>query len=155
MARSAATTVAAYLDELPPERRTVVAAVRDMVLQHLPRGYRETMSWGMISYEVPLERHAKTYNGQPLVYAAIAAQKSHYALYLMGVSIDPAREQELHAAYRRAGKKLDLGKSCLRFKQLEDLPLQDLGTLIASLPVAEFIERSEAARAGAVKKGKS
>ena len=83
MAKSNAATVQEYLDELPEDRRAVVAAVRDVVLRHLPKGYGENMNWGMISYEIPLERYPDTYNGQPLSYMALAAQKNHYALYLM------------------------------------------------------------------------
>jgi hypothetical protein len=84
MASSKAATVDAYLAELPEDRRAVVSAVRDVVLRSLPAGYEESMAFGMIGYGVPLARYPDTYNGQPLSYAAIAAQKSYYALYLMG-----------------------------------------------------------------------
>src|SRR4029078_6325705 len=85
MARSTASTVDEYLASLPEERRAVISAVREVVLRNLPAGYQETMNWGAISYEVPLERYPTTYNGQPLSFAALAAQKNHYALYLMCV----------------------------------------------------------------------
>ena len=132
MASSKATTVADYLAELPAERRAVVSAVRDVVVRNLPAGYRETMNWGMISYEVPLETHPDTYNGQPLAYAGLAAQKNHYALYLSPVYSDPAREQWLRDAFAQAGKKLDLGKSCLELINSYgdaggDLSLQKVG----------------------------
>lgn len=146
MARSNATTVEAYLDELPEDRRAVVVAVRDVIRRHLPAGYEEGMNWGMISYEIPLARYPETYNGQPLSYVALAAQKHYYALYLMGVYADPAQEARLQEAFAEAGKKLDMGKSCLRFKKLEDLPLEAIGQLVAEVPPDAYIARYEAAR---------
>jgi hypothetical protein len=126
----------------------VVGAVRDAVRRSLPDGYEECMRWGMISYEIPLARYPTTYNGQPLAYAAIAAQKHHYAVYLMGVSADSEQERELRAAYARAGKKLDLGKSCLRFKRLEELELPAVERVIASTPPDEMVARYERSRGG-------
>src|SRR3712207_2603796 len=123
MPSSKAATVDAYLAELPPERRAVVSAVRDVVRKHLPKGYTETMNWGMISYELPLDRYPSTYNGKPLSYAALAAQKSYFALYLPVVYQDPEQESRLREEFKKAGKKLDMGKSCLRFERVEDLPL--------------------------------
>lgn len=148
MASSRAATVEEYLEELPPDRREVVSAVRDVVRRHLPEGYRESMSWGMISYEVPLERYPKTYNGQPLAYAALAAQKNYYALYLNGAYQAPDGEVWLREAFREAGKKLDMGKSCIRFRKLDDLPLDVIGQAIASTPPDAFVARYEAVRAG-------
>src|SRR5262245_23390958 len=123
MARSNAATVQAYLDELPEEGRAIIAAVRKVILRHLPKGFREAMNWGVCNYEIPLERYPDTYNGQPLTYVALAAQKNHYALYLMCVYGDDKRQGWLRAEFEKAGKKLDMGKSCVRFKRLEDLPL--------------------------------
>ncbi|HHX63818.1 MAG TPA: DUF1801 domain-containing protein [Chloroflexi bacterium] len=146
MVKSDARTVEAYLDELPEERRAVVAAVRDMVLRHLPEGYHETMRWGMISYEIPLEVYPDTYNGQPLGYVGLAAQKNYYALYLMGVYADPEQTAQLRAGYERAGKRLDMGKSCLRFRRLDDLLMDVVGPLIAGTPPDAHISQYEAAR---------
>ncbi|HEX7182659.1 MAG TPA: DUF1801 domain-containing protein [Thermoanaerobaculia bacterium] len=146
MATSKATTVDGYLEELPEDRREVVSAVRQVILRNLPAGYRESMNWGMISYEIPLERYPETYNGQPLGYAALAAQKSHYALYLTCVYQDPEQESRLREEFRKAGKKLDMGKSCLRFKKLDDLPLDVIGKVIASNPPEAFIASYEASR---------
>ena len=146
MATSSATTVEGYLAELPPERRTVIAAVRDVVLRHLPPGYQETMNWGMISYEIPLADYPDTYNGQPLAYAALAAQKRHYALYLTAVYADSAEEARLRERFVQAGRKLDMGKSCLRFRSLDDLALDAIGEAIGSTPPAAFIARYEASR---------
>jgi uncharacterized protein YdhG (YjbR/CyaY superfamily) len=146
MARSKATTVDQYLAELPAERREVIAKVRDVVKRNLPKGYTETMNWGMISYEVPLERYPNTYNRQPLSYVGLAAQKNHYALYLMGAYDGSEQQKQLADAFARAGKKLDMGKSCLRFKKLDDLPLDAIGRVIASTPPDKLITQFEAAR---------
>ncbi len=146
MVASKAKTVEAYLDELPEERREAIAAVRDVIRKNLPKGFKETMAFGMISYGLPLEVYPDTYNKQPLCYAALAAQKNYNALYLMSVYGDPAREKILKDAYKKAGKKLDMGKSCIRFRKLDDLPLDAIAKLIAGISVKEFIARYEAAR---------
>lgn len=143
MARSAARTVDAYLAELPEKRRAVVAAVRDLVLRHLPDGYEETMNWGMISYEIPLSRYPDTYNGQPLAVAALAAQKNYYSLYLTCAHGD---EERLREGFARAGKTLDMGKSCVRFRALEDLALEPVAQVLAAIPPEAFIARYERAR---------
>jgi hypothetical protein len=144
MARSNARTPAAYLRELTAERRRELSRVRDMVRKHLPDGYREVMNWGMITYEVPLDRHPKTYNGQPLCFAGLAAQKNYLSLYFMPV--DASVLARLKAAFKQAGKKLDMGKSCIRFKQADDLPLDAIGAEIAAVPVDRFVAYVEAAR---------
>lgn len=146
MARSEATTVEQYLAELDPERREQIGAVRDVVLASLPEGYRETMNWGMISYEVPLERYPNTYNKQPLAYAALASQKNYMSLYLMGLYGNPEREQDFEERYRATGKRYDMGKSCVRFRRLDDLPLDLIAEVIAATPVEEHIAHYEAAR---------
>lgn len=146
MVSSAAATVETYLSELPPERRTVVATVRDLVNAHLPAGYVESMSWGMISWEIPLSRYPVTYNKQPLVYAALAAQKNNYALYLMCAYADSQVEQDLRAAYAASGLKLDMGKSCLRFRTLEALLQPAVAAAIASTPLETHIAHYEASR---------
>jgi hypothetical protein len=146
MATSKAATVDEYLAELPDDRREVVAAVRDVVRRNLPEGYQESMAFGMIGYGIPLERYPNTYNGQPLSYVALAAQKSYYALYLMGAYQDSAQEKALREAFRAAGKKLDMGKSCVRFRTLDDLPLEAIGRIIASTPPEAHIAHYEAAR---------
>ena len=137
--RSGATTVEEYLTELPEARRVVVSAVRDVIVANLPAGYEESMNWGMISYEVPLSVCPDTYNGQPLMYAALAAQKRHYAVYLMGIYISDELRIRFEEAYRATGKRLDVGKSCVRFRSLDDLPLELIGEAIAELPMADYI----------------
>lgn len=145
MASSKAETVEQYLRELPEDRRAVVSAVRDVVVRNLPAGYREMMSFGMIVWGIPLEEYPNTYNGQPLGYAALAAQKNYYALYVMTYMV-PEQDKWLRDEFSKAGKKLDMGKSCLRFKKLEDLPLHVIGQLIASTPPREYITLYENAR---------
>jgi hypothetical protein len=104
------------------------------------------MNWGMISYELPLERYPNTYNGQPLSYAALAAQKNYYTLYLMTAVQNSEQEAFLKGAFKKAGKKFDMGKSCLRFKRLDDLPLDAIARVIASTPPDKFIAQYEAGR---------
>ena len=148
MAKSSAGTVAGYLRELPAKRRAVLAAVRAVVRKNLPAGYRETMTWGLISYEIPLARYPNTYNGQPLCYAGLAAQKNHNALYLTDVYEDPSQAKRLRDGFRKAGKKLDMGKSCLRFQKPEDLELEVIGEIISRTSPESFIARYEASRRG-------
>lgn len=144
MVGSGASTVREYLAALPRDRREVVAAVRDLVQRHLPSGYRETMNLGMITWELPLARYPDTYNRQPLCYVGLAAQKNYNALYLTGVYQDPEQETWLRRAFRDAGKRLDMGKSCLRFRSLEDLPLEAVGRIVAWTRPEKHIARYEA-----------
>lgn len=143
MVQSKAKTVQGYLDELPPERRAVVAKVRDLVRRNLPAGYEEAMAYGMIGWQVPLARHPETYNGQPLLYAALAAQKNTYSLYLTGCYMDPPTRAGLIAASADAGKTLDMGKSCIRFRKADDLPLAALGKAVAAVALKDFIASHE------------
>jgi uncharacterized protein YdhG (YjbR/CyaY superfamily) len=145
--KSEAPTVDLYLESLPEDRRRQIEEVRNVILDNLPQGFEEAMNWGMISYQVPLERYPDTYNGQPLMYAALASQKNHMAVYLTSVYTDEGSRAEFEAAYRATGKKMDVGKSCVRFKKLEDLPLELVGETIARTSVAEFIDTFERARA--------
>jgi hypothetical protein len=147
VAVSKAKTAEEYLDELPEERREVVAAVRKLIRKNLPKGFEESVNWGMLSYEVPLKVLPDTYNGQPATYVALAAQKNYYALYLMGAYSDPEKEKELRDAFRKAGKKLDMGKSCVRFKKLDDLPLEAIGKIIGKTTLKEYVATYEAGRA--------
>lgn len=147
--QSQAQDVEAYLKELPDERREAIAAVREVILKNLPAGYEETMNWGMICYEVPLSTYPDTYNGKPLMYAALASQKNHMAVYLSAIYMDEAAREQFEADYRASGQKLNAGKSCVRFKKLEKLPLDVIGRTIASVPVEEFIARYETGRSAA------
>lgn len=134
MASSTATAVEAYLAELPPERREVIATVRALVNANLPDGSVEGMNWGMTSWEIPRSRCPVAYNKQPLIDAALATQKNHYALCLMRAYADSQSERELRVAYAAAGLKLDLGKSCLRFRGLDALLQFAVAAAVASTP---------------------
>jgi Domain of unknown function (DU1801) len=125
--QSKAETVAAYLAELPDERREAIGAVREVVLANLPDGFEEGMQYGMIGYYVPLERYPETYNGQPLGVAALASQKRHISLYLMGIYANDDGATWFRERWEAAGKRLDMGKSCVRFRRLEDVPLEVVG----------------------------
>ena len=143
MVSSKAATVADYLAELPPERRAEVAAVRDVVNAALPAGYREGMGYGMIGWVIPLERYPDTYNGQPLAYAGLAAQKNSYSLYLNFIYASAERAESFKAAWAARGKKLDMGKSCIRFKHASDLALDLIADEIASTSPDQFIAAYE------------
>jgi hypothetical protein len=142
----AAKTVEGYLKALPAERRKVLAQLRDVVLKNLPKGYEESFDWGCPIYQVPLAKYPDTYNKKPLSYVAIAAQKNYYALYLMSVYQDAKLLAKLRADFAKAGKKLNMGKSCVRFKSLDDLPLPAIGRIIAAVPPAKFIAEYERIR---------
>jgi hypothetical protein len=146
MAMSSARTVAEYLKELPADRRAEISKVRDVVRKNLPDGYREQVLFGMLSYGVPLSRMPDTYNGQPLCYAALAAQKNFNTLYLMSVYAHEDSRRAFEEGFRKAGKKLDMGKSCVHFKAADDLPLDLIATTIASTPMEKWIGIYEQSR---------
>ncbi len=146
MVMSRASTVEEYLLSLPPERRAAVEAVRRVIRKNLPKGFEEGMQYGMIGYYVPLEIYPDTYNGQPLGLAALASQKNYLSLYLMAVYANPDLREWFEGAYRASGKKLDMGKSCVRFKSVEDLPLELIGEAISRVGMREFISTFEESR---------
>lgn len=146
MVQSKAQTVEEYLKELPEDRRSVITTVRDVILKNIPKGYRESMNWGMISYEVPLKDYPDTYNGQPLAYMALAAQKNYNALYLTCVYDNEENKKMLMDAYKEKGIKPNMGKSCIRFTSLDKLPLEVIGEIIAHTPPDKFIANYEEIR---------
>ncbi len=146
MTTSTATTPDEYIASLPEDRRHVVSAVRDVIREHLPDGYEEGMQYGMIGWYVPLARLGDTYNGQPLALAGLASQKHHLSLYLNTVYGDPQTETWFKARYATSGKKLSMGKSCVRFRQLDDLPLDVIGEVIARADIDTYVARYEAVR---------
>jgi hypothetical protein len=147
MVKSQASTVAQYLAELPDEQRAEIEAVRDVILANLPDGYVEGMAWGLITYSVPMEVSGPTYNKQPLSYVALAAQKRYCAVYLTTVMEE--FEESFRARWAETGKKLDMGKSCVRFKRASDLALDVVGDEVARLSVPEFLDWHAEARAKA------
>lgn len=146
MVHSDAATVDEYIAGLPPDRREAVSAIRDVILQHLPAGYEEGMQFGMIGYYVPFSRLAKTYNGQPLGYAALASQKNYISVYLTCIYADPEGEAWFRAEYAKTGRKPNMGKSCVRFRKIEDVPLDLIAQAIAREPVDDFIAHYRAVR---------
>ncbi len=141
---STTTTPTDYLASLPQERREVISAIRDLIFENLPEGYQETINWGMLSYEVPLESYPDTYNQKPLNYIGLAAQKNYNSLYLISVYQNTADYQELMDAFDAMGVKPNMGKSCIRFKKLDQLPLETISRLIAKTSVRDFIEATKA-----------
>jgi len=148
MVSSAASSVDRYLRELPIDRRRELEAVRRVVRENLPSGYIETMDFGMICYAIPLARFAATYNGKPICYAGLAAQKRHNALYLVSPYMDPAQERQLRDGATREGKSLDMGKSCVRFARADQLPLSTIGKLIAQNSVDRMIAMHDEVHGG-------
>ena len=146
MVKSKATTVKEYISELPEERINDIKAVRNLIIENLPKGYVETMQYGMITYVIPIDRYPNTYNGLPLGYISLASQKNYMALYLMNVYSNKEIESNFKNRYIASGKKLDMGKSCVRFKKLKDLPLDLIGETIAMTSVDDFISVYEKSR---------
>ncbi|MGZ8938773.1 MAG: DUF1801 domain-containing protein [Limisphaerales bacterium] len=144
--QSSAKTVPEYLKELPADRREAINAVRSVILANLPKGYEECMSYGMIGYVVPHSIYPKGYQCNPKVplpFVNLASQKNHMAFYLMCCYGDPKLKAWFEKAWKDAGKKFDMGGGCVRFKKLEDVPLEVIGQLVASLPVDVYISRIE------------
>jgi uncharacterized protein DUF1801 len=153
--QSKALSVAEYLATLPADRRGAIEQVRSVIRQHLPQGYAEQMQYGMISYVVPLALYPAGYLNEedmPLPFVSLASQKRHMAIYLMNVSGDPELAAWFKAAWQKSQKKLDMGKSCLRFERVDDLALDVLGEAVARSPIADYISRYELARKPPVKK---
>lgn len=138
MARNVS-TVSEYLSALSPAERAEIQKVRRVIRKNLPKGYAESVSWGMICYSVPLSRFSSTYNHQALCYAALAAHKTYHSLHLMNVYGDPATGKWFRARYKASGKRLNMGKSCVRFRHADDLPLDLIGSTIARTTVDDFI----------------
>ncbi len=144
--QSKAATVAQYLKELPPERRWIVEAVRKVILAHLDAGFEEGMQYGMIGYYVPHRVYPPGYHcdsKQPLPFVNLAAQKNYYSLYMMHLYEGSEGEGWFRAAMKAAGKKLDMGKCCVRFKSLEDLPLELVGQAVGRTTAWQHIQHYE------------
>ena len=139
MVSSAATTVADYIAEQQPEARDELQRIKDFCLQHLPAGLEEAMNWGMIVYQVPLTTLPNTHNQEPLAYAALAKQKHHFSLYLMSIYADEKLRADFETSFRAAGKKLDVGKSCVRFKSMADLDLPSVAKALSAVSVSDFV----------------
>ena len=148
--QSKATTVAQYLAELPEDRRAILSAVRDVIRANIDPGFSEGVGYGMIGWVVPHATYPAGYHcdpKQPLPFASLASQKNHMALYLCSVYVDDGRESDwFRAAWAKTGKKLDMGKSCIRFKKIKDLALDVIAESFRRMTVEKFITQYEAAR---------
>ncbi|MEQ9617350.1 MAG: DUF1801 domain-containing protein [Phycisphaerales bacterium] len=149
--QSKATTVTQYLKELPDDRRKAVKAVRDVIRKNLPKGYAEGMQYGMIGYFVPHSVYPDGYHcdpKQPVPFASVASQKNHISIYLMCIYSDPKHQEWFVKAWKAEGKRLDMGKGCVRFRKLEDVPLEVVGEAIRRVPVKDFLAHYEKSLAG-------
>ncbi len=152
--KSKAKTVSDYLAELPPDRRDAIDAVRKVILRNLPDGFEETMQYGVICYVVPFKLLPAGYHCDPtlpLCYAGLSSQKNYMVVYLMTVYGDKETEKWFVKAYKASGKKLDMGKCCVRFRKLDDLPLDVIGQAIARVPVESYVKAYEESRRKAKK----
>ena len=144
-----ASTISDYLAELSAERRAALNAVREGINRVLPTGYEEGFQFGMISWFVPLSVYPAGYGGnrkQPLPLISLASQKSHMALHMICFYGQPALLEWFHTQYANSGKKLDMGKGCLRFKALPDLALDVVEGALARLPVSDYAAGYQAMR---------
>jgi uncharacterized protein DUF1801 len=154
--QSKAKTVAEYLAELPDDRRKSIAAVRNVILENLDKDFEEGMQYGMIGYYVPHRVYPAGYHcdpRQPLPFAALGSQKNYMSLHLMCIYGDTNQLKWFQQAWKNAGKKLDMGKACVRFKSLDDVPLEVVAEVFRRVRAANYIEQIE--RAVKARSGKS
>jgi hypothetical protein len=141
------TTVPEFIAQLPDDRRREVERVHAVLRKNVPNGYQETLTSGMIAYSVPLSVYPDTYNKQALWYVALAAQKNYLSLHLLPVYMNPPLVQKLRDGFKAAGKKLDMGKGCVRFKRADDLALDTIAEIVAAVPMEKFVAIAKAVRA--------
>ena len=144
--QSKAKNVEEYLAALPEDRREAITAIREVILKNLPKGYEEGMQWGMPSYFVPLSAYPSGYNcqpDQPLPFVGFASQKNHMVFYGFCIYMDEELKNRFVADWKKTGKKLDMGKSCVRFKKLEDVPLKVIGDAVKRVPMKKYIKQYE------------
>ena len=152
--KSKATTVDAYLAELPEERQKPMEKLRKVIKKNLPKGFKESMGYGMMGWSVPHSIYPAGYHcnpKDPLPFMGLASQKNSINLYHMGIYADPKLLKWFQDAHAKAStKKLDMGKSCIRYKKPEDIPYELIGELASKITVDEWIECYE----NAFKKGR-
>jgi hypothetical protein len=141
-----ALTVAQWLASVPAERKDAINAVRNVVNEHLPPGYEETVDWGMLAWVVPLATLPDTHDGRPLMLAALGAHTKVMTIYLMTVYGDPKIRKEFETAYKQTGKKLHMGGCCVHFKKLDDLPLDVVASTVARVGVDQYVEHYRSSR---------
>ena len=145
--QSKAKNVEEYLAALPEDRCEAIAAIREVIIKNLPKGYEEGIQWGMPSYFVPLSAYPSGYNcqpDQPLPFVGLASQKNHMAFYGFCIYMDEELKNRFVADWKKTGKKLDMGKSCVRFEKLEDVPLKVIGDAVKRVPMKKYIKQYEA-----------
>jgi hypothetical protein len=154
--RSKAQTVSQYLREISDSQRDSMKRARAVIKKNLNEGFVETINWGMISYEVPIAAYPETYNKQPLLFAGLAAQKNNISLYLMCIYQEPSLMETLKDEFKKIGKKPNMGKSCIRFKSVDDVPIDAIGKIIKKITLKQFIRRYEGVKGkkGDLHKGK-
>jgi Domain of unknown function (DU1801) len=146
--QSKASTVEQYLSELPEDRRKAIEVVRHVILENLDKDYEEGIQYGMIGYYVPHRVYPAGYHcdsKQPLPFAGLASQKNYMSLYIMCTYGDSDLSRWFREAWAKTGKKLDMGKACVRFKKPEDLALDVIAEAIQRMPAKKYIEHCEAA----------
>lgn len=145
--QSRASTPEEYLENLPEERKPIVNAIRNTIVQNIPDGFAEIMNYGMLGYVVPHSLYRNGYHcdpKQPLPFLGLASQKGHISLYHMGLYADSVLTAWFQEEWTKVSKKkLDMGKSCIRFKKAEDVPLELIGELVAKLTPNDWIEMYE------------
>jgi hypothetical protein len=156
---SKATSVQDYLASLPADRRGAIEKVRDVILKNLDKDFEEGIQYGMIGYFVPHKLYPAGYHcdpKQPLPFAGLASQKNHMAVYMMCLYSDAKNQEWFRKEWAKSGKKLDMGKSCIRFKKVEDLALDAIGKAVARVPARKYIVNYEAVlKSTGVKRKKS
>ena len=137
----------AYIQELTPDRKDVIGKLRQVILDNLPDGFEETMNYGMIGYVVPHSRYTAGYHCTPelpLPFMSLASQKNHIGFYHMGIYADPELMEWFTSEYPKySSRKLDMGKSCIRFKNMKDIPYKLIGELVGKVKVADWIAQYE------------
>lgn len=137
------TKIEEYILELPSDRQMVVEKIRDTILNNLPEGYKEIIQNNMISYVVPHKIYPSGYHcdpSQPLPFISLASQKNHISLYHMGLYANKELMTWFTEAYKTHSKyKLDMGKSCIRFKRMNDIPYELIGELVTKMTVGDWI----------------
>jgi hypothetical protein len=148
MVSSNAATIEQYLAELAEPRRSEISRLLDLIRDNLPAGFIETMAWGMIVFQVPLEVSGPTYNDQPLAAVALASQKNHVSFYLSAIYASEELTGEFQLRWANSGKRLDMGKSCVRFTSLEKADLETLAWAVSRFDPVRFSEMYSSARSG-------
>ena len=146
MAMKKTISVEEYLAEVPAKQQETVSKLRNVIVENLPPGYSETMNMGVISYEIPRDVHPGAYNGSPLSYLALASRKNYISLHLTCFYHNEKQEKMIRDGFKKAGKQLNMGKSCIRFRKLDDIPLDVIAEAVASTPVDVMIAEYEESR---------